>query len=385
VPRKKRFKSYRKTSFLKRKLSWFAKNKGKERKRADFMLLFIVFILSVFGLIMVYDASIVDANDSFGDQFYFVKFQGAYLFIGFILLIIAGHIDYHIYKKFIKYLFAANVFLLILVLTPLAGNEIYGARRWIDLGPITFQPTEPFKTVLAIYLATWMEKKRTLLQFFVLIGFVLSLVILEPDMGTSIVLITSAFLVYYISGANTLKFALSSFMAFLGGLLLILLSPYRRQRLTTFFDPQSDPLGSSYHIQQILMALGSGGFFGLGVGQSLQKYQYLPEATSDSIFAIVGEEVGFVGSTVLILLFMAVIWKGFQIAQKAPDLYGRLLATGITGWIGTQVFVNLASMVSLAPLTGIPLPLFSYGGTSLVVTLISIGILLNISKQKSLN
>jgi cell division protein FtsW len=133
------------------------------------------------------------------------------------------------------------------------------------------------------------------------------------------------------------------------------------------------------------MALGSGGFFGLGVGQSLQKYQYLPEATSDSIFAIVGEEVGFVGSTVLILLFMAVIWKGFQIAQKAPDLYGRLLATGITGWIGTQVFVNLASMVSLAPLTGIPLPLFSYGGTSLVVTLISIGILLNISKQKSLN
>ena len=360
-------------------------SKSKNTQKADFILLFTVFILTIFGLIMVYNASIVEASQNFADRFYYLRYQGAYFILGWIGLILAGHIDYHVYKKIIRYLFIVNIILLIMVFIPGISPKIYGARRWIDLGPITFQPTEPFKTILVVYLATWLEHKRTVIQFFALLVVVVGLVMLQPDLGTSIVLVASSFLVYYISGAPVVKFALSTMAAMLTGLLLILASPYRRQRLLTFIDSKADPQGTSYHIQQILIALGSGGIFGLGIGQSKQKYQYLPEATSDSIFAIIGEEVGFVGATILICFYMVIIWKGFQIAQRAPDMFGRLLATGITGWIGIQVFVNLSSMVSLAPLTGIPLPLMSYGGTSLVVTLVSIGILLNISKQRVKN
>ena len=349
--------------------------------RADFTLLFVVLMLSVFGLIMVYDASIVEANEQFGDRFHYLKFQTAYFVLGWIGLLLLGRIDYHIYKKGIRWLFLGNLFFLLLVLIPGIGLQIKGVRRWIDLGITTFQPTEPFKTILVLYLASWLEKNRTLPQFAALVLFVLGLVILEPDLGSSIVLVSTMFVIYYIQGAPMMKFALSSIAAFFLGLILIVSSPYRRQRLTTFLDSSSDITGSSYHIQQVIISLGSGGILGLGIGQSKQKYQYVPEAMTDSIVAIVGEELGFIGTVGLILLFMTIIWKGFKIAQNAPDMYGRLVATGITVWISVQMFLNLASMVSLVPLTGVPLPFMSYGGTSLVVTLFSIGILLNISKQ----
>jgi cell division protein FtsW len=356
---------------------------SRNSKRADFVLMFVVLVLTILGLIMVYDASVVEANEVFGDRFYYLKFQSIYFVIGWVGLLFVAHIDYHRYKKIIKYLFLANIFFLVLVLIPGIGLQIKGARRWIDLGITTYQPSETFKTILIIYLATWLEKKRTLAQFFALVVFILGLLILQPDLGTAIVLVATSFIVYYVSGAPAVKFAMASLAAFFSGLLLIFTSPYRKQRLATFLDPSSNLLGSSYHIQQIRLALGSGGLLGLGIGQSKQKYQYLPESMSDSIFAIFGEETGFLGTTILLALFCLVIWKGFKIAQEAPDNFGRLLAVGITAWIGTQVFVNLASMVSLVPLTGIPLPLFSYGGTSLVVTLLSVGILLNISKQRT--
>ncbi len=350
-------------------------------KRADFLLLFVVFILSIFGLIMVYDASIVEANESFGDKFHYLKYQGFYFILGWIGLLITGRIDYHIYKRIIKWLFIGNLILLVAVLIPHVGLSIKGARRWIDLGFTTFQPAETFKPILIMYLATWLEKKRTVIQFFALIGFILGLLILQPDMGTSIVLVASTFTVYFVSGAPVAKFSLATLTTLLIGLMLIFSSPYRKDRLITFLNHQSDPLGNSYHIQQILISLGSGGVTGVGIGQSMQKYQYLPEATTDSIFAIVGEETGFIGTTILIACFLAIIWKGFQIAQKAPDMSGRLIAAGITTWLGTQTFVNLSSMVSLTPLTGIPLPFMSYGGTALIVALVSVGVLLNISKQ----
>jgi cell division protein FtsW len=373
-------KNKAKTTKARRKISRLSvfTNNGK---KADFLLLFVVFLLTVFGLIMVYDASIVEANEQFGDKFHYLKFQSVYFVIGWLGLILAGHLDYHLYKKVVRWLFLGNLIFLVLVLIPGIGLQIKGARRWIDFGITTFQPTETFKTILVLYLATWLEKKRELKQFFALVLFVLGLVILEPDLGTAIVLVASIFIIYYVSGAPVKKFALASVAAFLLGLILILTSPYRRQRLFTFLDPSTDTLGTSYHTKQIILSLGSGGITGLGIGQSKQKYQYLPEATTDSIFAIVGEELGFLGGLALILTFIVVIWKGFKIAQQAPDEYGRLIATGITAWISTQIFVNLASMVALVPLTGIPLPFLSYGGTTLVVTLTSIGVLLNISKQ----
>jgi len=353
----------------------------RKNKRTDFLLLFILFIISLFGLIMVYDASVVEANEAFGDRFHYLKYQTIYVIVGWLILLVTAKIDYHYYRKWIKWLFIGNIILLIAVLIPGIGLSIKGAKRWIDLGFTTYQPSETFKTILVIYLAKWVEKKRSMSQFFALITFVLGLIILQPDLGTAIVLVATSFVVYFVSGAPVMQFAITSFSALLIGLLLIFTSPYRRARVVTFFNNSADSLGSSYHVQQILLALGSGGLFGLGIGQSLQKYRYLPEAMGDSIFAIIGEEVGFVGSILFIFLYMVILWKGFKIAQKAPDIFGRLLAIGITCWIGTQFCVNLASMVSLVPLTGVPLPLISYGGTSLIVSLASFGILLNISKQ----
>ncbi len=349
-------------------------------KRGDFILVFLALILTIFGLIMVYDASVVEANEAFGDRFHYLKYQGLYALIGWILLLIVARIDYHVYRKWVKWLFYANIIALLLVLIPGVGLSIKGARRWLDLGFTTFQPSETFKTILVIYLATWFEKPRSMVHFFALVSLVLGLIILQPDLGTSIVLVATSFVVYFVSGAPVMQFAAASFSAFIIGLLLVFTSDYRRQRITTFFNSSSDILGSSYHVQQILLSLGSGGLLGVGIGRSLQKYRYLPEAMGDSIFAILGEEVGFIGGLVFIFLYLVVLWKGFKIAQKAPDMYGRLLAVGITCWIGTQFCVNLASMVSLVPLTGVPLPLISYGGTSLVVTLVSLGILINISK-----
>ena len=351
------------------------------RQHTDFLFLFIVLIISIFGLIMVYDASVVEASEAFGDRFHYLKFQAIYVIVGWILLFIVSRINYHIYRKWIKWLFIGNLILLVLVLVPGIGLSIKGAKRWIDLGFTTYQPSETFKTILVIYLAKWVEKRRSMGQFFALIAFVLGLIILQPDLGTAIVLITTSFVVYFVSGAPVMQFALASFSSFLIGLLLVFTSPYRRARITTFLNNSTDSLGSSYHVQQILLALGSGGLFGLGIGQSLQKYRYLPEAMGDSIFAIIGEEVGFLGALLFILLYIVILWKGFKIAQKASDIFGRLLAIGIVCWIGTQFCINLASMVSLVPLTGVPLPLISYGGTSLIITLVSIGILINISKQ----
>jgi len=349
--------------------------------KSDALLLFAVFILSIFGLIMVYDASVVEANEAFGDRFHYLKYQGFFTFIGWVMLLIVSRVDYHRYRSWIKWLFYGNILFLVLVLVPGIGLSIKGARRWIDLGFTTYQPSETFKTILVLYLARWIEKPRTMFQFMALIVFVLGLIMLQPDLGTTIVLVSTSFIIYFVSGAPIKQFALASFSAFFTGMLLIFTSAYRRERVATFLNNSSDILDSSYHVQQILLALGSGGLFGLGVGQSLQKYRYLPEAMTDSIFAIIGEEVGFLGSVTFIILFMFVLWKGFRIAQKAPDMYGRLLAIGISSWIGTQFCVNLASMVSLVPLTGVPLPLISYGGTSLVVTLSSLGILFNISRQ----
>lgn len=355
--------------------------KTKNTKHADFLLMFVVFLLTLFGLIMVFNSSVVEAQEQFGDRFHYLKFQSIYFTLGWIGLIISGHLNYHIYQKIIKYLFLANIFFLLIVLIPGIGLKTYGARRWIDFGITTFQPTEIFKTILVIYLASWLTKKPKDSHFFSLMFFILLLVVLEPDLGTAAVLVSTGFIMYFLSGAK-LKILISSCLfSFIIGTLLIFSSPYRRQRLKTFFNPDSDLLNTSYHVQQISLSLGSGGLTGLGIGRSKQKYQYLPEAMTDSIFAIIGEEIGFLGNSFLIFLFLIIIYKGFKIAQNAPDLFGRLTASGITSWIAIQVFINLASMTSLIPLTGIPLPFLSYGGTNLIITLFSVGILLNISKQ----
>ncbi len=204
---------------------------------------------------------------------------------------------------------------------------------------------------------------------------------LEPDLGTAVVLAVTSFLIFFVSGPPVWSIFLVCLLGLASGTGLIFTSEYRRQRLLTFLNPSQDPLGTSYHIRQILIALGSGGIFGVGLGQSRQKYEFLPEVTTDSIFAVIAEEVGFIWAKILILIFLLLIWRGISIAKKAPDEFGRLLALGIISWVGFQTLVNLGSMVALIPLTGVPLPFISYGGSSMVLILTAMGILVNISRQ----
>jgi len=205
---------------------------------------------------------------------------------------------------------------------------------------------------------------------------------MEPDLGTTVVIITSGLVVYFASGASLITLLGFLILGLLGGLGLILSSPYRKGRLLTFFNPGRDPLGESYHIRQVLLALGSGGLWGLGLGQSRQKYEYLPAVMSDSIFAVIAEELGFIGGALILLAFLLIVWRGLKIGLGAPDRFGQLLAVGITAWISLQALINLAAMVALIPFTGIPLPFISYGGSSLVVALAGMGILVNISKYR---
>ncbi len=276
-----------------------------------------------------------------------------------------------------------SILLLIAVLIPGIGIHLLGARRWINLGFFVFQPSEFIKLCLSIYLAAWFSRKEKgrFAAFSLLILLLLGLVMMEPDMGTAIVIMAEAMAIFFLSGGNAYYF-LSAIPA-LGalGFLLIIFSPYRAQRLVSFLNIGQDVSHSSYHVKQILIALGNGGIFGVGIGNSLQKYAYLPENTTDSIFAIIAEELGFIGSTALILMLAVVVWRGFMISVKAPDNFGKLLAAGISTFLAVQMIINLGAQTVLIPLTGIPLPFISYGGSALIIDLCSVGILLNIARQ----
>ncbi len=354
-----------------------------QKTRADYIFFIIALLLTAFGVLMVYDASVAEAFRDFSDKYYYARLQLQWVGLGLIALIIASRLPLTLVKKLALPFFIFSVLLLAAVLIPGIGHKVQGARRWINLGPITLQPSELVKLSFVIYLSTWLERRQQFLPFIILIGVILGLVIAQPDLGTSIVLVATGMLMYFLSGAPLGLLVALAATGILSGLALVLLSPYRLQRVTTFLNPTNDPLGASYHIRQILLALGSGGLFGVGVGRSRQKYEYLPEATTDSIFAVIAEEVGFVGSILFIGLFLFLIYRGFKLARKASTPFTQLLAGGLTGWIGIQTLVNLSAMVALIPLTGVPLPFVSYGGSSLITVLTAVGLLLNISRQKT--
>ena len=354
-------------------------------KKIDLILLATIIFLTIFGFFMIYDASSYVAFRDFSDKYHYVKDQLAWLILGMFGLISFSYFDYHkLYNLSLPLLFSAIV-MLILVFIPGIGVGLLGAHRWINLKAFVLQPAEFVKMVLAIYLSAWFSKKEKgrLLAFLLLLGLVLSLVLIEPDMGTSLVILCEALVIYFLSGSNIFYFAaLLPAIAFIG-IFLIKISAYRAKRLEAFLSINQSIESSSYHVKQILIALGSGGIFGVGIGKSIQKYAYLPEATTDSIFAIIAEELGFIGATFVIFLFAVIAWRGFSIAINAKDNFGKLLAAGITTFISVQAIINLGAITSLFPLTGIPLPFISYGGSSLIVDLCSIGILLNISKSAS--
>lgn len=349
--------------------------------RTDWWLVGLVFGLTVFGLIMVGNVSVVEAYRDFGDKLYYLRLQLQWAGLGLLAFLAASFFDYRKLKFLALPLLIFTLVCLLLVLIPGLGASILGTRRWLSIGPIHFQPAELAKLTFVLYLSSFFATKKSLLPFLTILGLIVFLIMLEPDLGTTVVLCATGLAVYFASGAPILTIGLIGLTGIAGGAVSILSSAYRRERLTTFLNPTADPLGASYHIRQILIALGSGGLFGVGLGQSRQKYEYLPAVTTDSIFAVIAEELGFIGSVAVLLVFLCLIWRGFRIASRAPDDFGRLLAVGITSWVGFQALVNLGAMVALIPLTGVPLPFISYGGSSLILVLTAMGILINISKQ----
>lgn len=362
----------------------------KSKNKPDQILLTITFSLLVFGLVMLSSAGVAISQSRFSDPYYFFKHQ---LFFGVLpglaLMLIVQKIDYHFWKKIAFSLFVLNLFLLILVFIPGLGLSFQGASRWIKLGAFSFQPSEMLKLSIILYLAAWLEGKREkgadlfegFLPFLAIVGTVGFLIIKQPDMGTlgSVILISMT--VYFMSGAQWRHMAAMLGIGGIAFLALVKFESYRMSRLLVYLHPELDPLGIGYQINQALLAIGSGGIWGLGLGHSRQKFNYLPEPVGDSIFAIVAEELGLMGATVLVILFVAFAMRGLKIAKAAPDIFGRLVATGITSWIIFQALINISAISGLIPLTGITLPFISYGGTSLVFLMIGVGILLNISKK----
>ncbi len=371
-------------------INWFhTRTSHRVQKKHVFLspdrwLVGIVVLLSLFGVLMVYDSSVAIAIRDFGDQYYYAKEQLKWLVLGFAAMILMSRIDYHRWYALALPALLGTMGLLVAVFIPGLGVRALGANRWLNFGLFILQPAELAKLVLILYLAAWFtnKEKGRFGAFLLLTGIMFGLVILEPDLGTGIILVTIAIIMYFLSGASVKHFALLVPVVIIGITLLAISSPYRFARLTTFLNPQSDPLGASYQIRQVLLALGSGGWTGIGIGKSRQKYEYLPEANTDSIFAIIGEEVGLLGAILVVGAFAFLVWRAFRVAGRAPDAFGRLLAAGIAAWIGMQSILNIGAMAALIPLTGIPLPLISYGGSSLVIVLAATGIVLNISRQR---
>jgi cell division protein FtsW len=349
----------------------------------NFLILILVFVFV--GLIAVADSSAPQALSKFGDKFFLFKQQLVWAGVGIIALFATSIIPYKFWEKIATPFFFFSLALLTVVLLPHLGFKALGARRWIDTGFFSFQPSEIIKLSLAMFLAKVASKNKSTISYFLPVVVVAGLIMLQPDLGTTLVVATIGLSQIFVSGVSLLYFAGSLVVGMLGTIAVILISPYRKERLLTFLQTERDPLGSSYHIRQVLLGLGSGGIFGVGLGASMQKYLFLPEASTDSVFAVIAEELGLVGAGAVIFLFGFFIFKGLTIAKNAPDTFSKVLATGITAWIGGQAFLNIASMVALVPLTGIPLPFISYGGSSLVMILIACGILLNISKLSVLS
>lgn len=355
----------------------------------DRKLLFYIGGITVFGLAMLASASWPLGFDKFHDGYYFLKHQAIFgLIPGLIGAFLASRIPYQHYRKYAGLMLLASIALLILVFIPGIGAEFGSARSWIHVGDFSVQPSEIVKLTFLIYLAAWMEKRSKddlhdintgLIPFATILGVIMLLLILQPDTGSMAIIVTMALVVYFVAGAPLRYFLLFGGFGAVLVWLLFKLSPYRAARFTTFLHPELDPQGIGYHINQAQLAIGSGGLFGRGYGHSTQKFAYLPEVEGDSIFAVIGEEMGFIFTLAFVGLYLAFLFRGITIAEKAPDAFGKYLAIGIVAWFGLQAFFNIGAMVGVLPITGVPLPFVSYGGTSLAVCLTAAGILLNIS------
>jgi cell division protein FtsW len=360
-----------------------------KNRRSIILLMVPASALTVLGLVMVLSAGSISAVEGYGTSFWYFERQGVYALVGVIGLFVAARIRHTAWKGFALPLLIGTVPLLLLTFHSTAGSSLYGASRWINMGPITLQPSEFAKLALVVFTATVLSIKGERLssprQLAVplapVVLLVAGIVIMQRDLGTTTILCGSVFLMLFAAGVKRRHLAAIGAASIVATAALIFGESYRRTRfLDSFIHPWTDPKGAGYQLVQGLIALGSGGWFGVGLGASRQRWNYLPNAHSDFIFAIVGEELGLIGAMVVLGLFVMLLYAGVRIAARAPDPFGRLLAVGITSWIALQTIVNLGAVTGLLPITGVPLPLVSFGGTALVVTLTSIGILASIGR-----
>lgn len=368
---------------------------NKKTSPPDYVWLSLAGVLVVLGLVFLTSASSVVGYQKFGDSYYYLKRQLLYgLLPGLAAFSFFSRWNYQNLKKLALPALLGSVGLLLAVFIPGLGFEYGGATRWIHLGAFSFQPSELVKLTFLIYLASWLDGKgvdnikdfkKGLLPFILVLGAVLALMLAQNDLGTASVIGVSAVMTFFVAGANWIHLGLLGALGMSALWLVITKVGYRARRLAVFLQPSLDPQGIGYHINQALLAVGSGGIFGVGLGYSRQKYQYLPEVTGDSIFAVISEELGFVFTTIFITILIMFFWRGFKIARFASDDFGRYLAVGILSWLAWQTGINMASMLNILPLTGVPLPLVSAGGTALMTALAAIGILTNISRSGKLN
>ncbi|MDC3412834.1 stage V sporulation protein E [Aquibacillus sp. 3ASR75-11] len=364
------------------------RQKAQSKHAPDLILTIVILALLTVGVVMVYSASAIWANYRFNDSFFFAKRQLLFAVVGIIAMYGVMNVPYYFWRKYAKPILLICFLLLLAVLIPGVGMVRGGARSWIGVGAFSVQPSEFMKLGLIIFLATYLSihqkyitslKKGflpSLLLVFVAFGFIM----LQPDLGTGMVLVLTSMVMIFVAGARISHFIGLGLLGLVGFAGLIASAPYRIDRITAFLNPWEDPLGDGFQIIQSLYAIGPGGLMGLGLGQSLQKFFYLPEPQNDFIFAILAEELGFIGGTFVLLLFLLLLWRGIRVSLAAPDTFGSLLGLGIIGMISIQVMINISVVIGLIPVTGITLPFISYGGSSLTLTLFSVGILLNISK-----
>ncbi|MFX3633148.1 MAG: stage V sporulation protein E [Candidatus Pristimantibacillus sp.] len=361
---------------------------AKARSTPDVWMIVSIALILTIGLIMVYSASAVLAFHEHGDKFYFVKRQLLFAGLGIGTLIFTMNANYLIWKNWAKAALLICFVLLVIVLIPGVGVVRGGARSWLGISSFGIQPSEFMKLAMILFLAKWLsDKQQTITQFtrgllppLGLVGLAFGLIMLQPDLGSGAVMVGAALILIFTAGAKVRHLASLALGGIAGLVGLVIAEPYRLRRITGFLDPWADPLDSGYQIIQSLYAIGPGGLVGLGLGMSRQKFSYLPEPQTDFIFSIISEELGFIGGAALIMLFMILVWRGIRTAIAAPDTFGSLLAVGITGIIGVQVLINIGVVIGMMPVTGITLPLVSYGGSSLTLLLTALGILLNISR-----
>ncbi len=359
----------------------------KKLQSIDYGIVLTTVFLVFFGTLMVYSASQVWADYKLGTEYFFLIRQLLFACLGLVLMFFVSKVNYKLYNKYATLIFFGCLALLILVLIPGVGLVRGGARSWIGIGAFSIQPSEFMKLGLVFLISKYLssnyqdlKKLKYIILLLIIIIVVFGIIMLQPDFGTGTVIVLSTMIMLFVAGVSIKYFLYLGIGGLVGIIGLIISAPYRVARITSFLDPWSDPLGGGFQIIQSLYAIAPGGLFGVGLFNSRQKYFYLPEPQTDFIFAIIAEELGFVGATAIILVYLVLIYRAIIVASKAKDMFGQFVALGIASIIFTQVFINIGVVTGLLPVTGITLPMLSYGGSSLIITLFSIGVLLNISR-----